>query len=334
MTKNRYWRLDRNPEGNDFDSALSLVDGELPPLEDGQVRIRNEYLSMDAGTRMWMGPREDGYQPPLPLGLPMAGLAIGRVTESRDDRYPEGTMMRAFGQWADYSTIVPDEAWAVALDESVEDIRDHFGALGLNGWTALHGLQDVIGIGEGDILVVSAAAGATGMLACQAGRNLGARVIGIAGGPEKCRFLVEKIGCEMAIDYKNEDVAKAIRGFGEKPTAYFENVGGEILDAVLPNMALRGRIGICGLVAGYDLDEPMPGPKHFDKILMNRLRVEGIFIPDVPERGPALYETLLGWLREDRIFLPFDETEGLDNTLVAYNRMMTGKNIGKVIVKL
>ena len=334
MARNRFWRLDRNPEGSDFAAALSLQEEELPPLAHGEIRIRNRWLSMDAGTRMWMGPREDGYQPPLALGSKMSGQAIGRVVESRDPRYPEGTLVRGFGQWADHSTVVPDANWVVPLPDDVADERQHFGVLGLNGWTALYGVKDIIGVKPGDVLVVSAAAGATGLLACQIGRNLGATVVGIAGGPDKCRWLLENGIVDRAIDYKGEDVAAAIAGLASPPTAYFENVGGAILDAVMPHMALHGRIGVCGLIAAYERDEPLPGPRHFDQVLMKRLRIEGIFLPDVPERGPDYYAQLLAWLTEGRIMLPFDMTEGLDNTLTAYARMMTGKNIGKVLVSL
>lgn len=137
---------------------------------------------MDAGTRMWMSPRTDGYQPPLPLGSPMIGLVLGRVTESRDPRFAEGQLVRGFGQWADYSTVVPDAAGLEVVDGTIPDLRQHFGALGMNAWTALVGVQEVAAVKPGEWLAVSAAAGATGSLACQAGRNLGARVIGIAGG--------------------------------------------------------------------------------------------------------------------------------------------------------
>ncbi|MDT0575979.1 NADP-dependent oxidoreductase [Croceicoccus sp. F390] len=334
MQKNRYWRLDRNPSGNDFAAALSLQEADLLPLAQGEVRLRNLYLSMDAGTRMWMGPREDGYQPPQPFGAAMSGQAIGEVIESTDAEMPVGSLVRAFGQWAEYSTFRPDEAWAVTLDAKTPDIRQHFGVLGLNGWTALYGLQDIIGIAPGDVLVVSAAAGATGLLACQIGRLLGAQVIGIAGGPEKCAYLKDRIGVAMAIDYKNEDVAARIIAFGKEPTALFENVGGEILDAIMPNMALHGRIGICGLIAGYDLAGSMPGPRNFDQVLMKRLRIGGIFLPDVPEKGPQFERTLADWLKAGAIDLPFDMTQGIENTLVAYGRMISGKNIGKTLLKL
>jgi len=332
MTKNRFWQLDDHPEGDDFASALSFRTEELAPLEDGEIRIKADFLSMDAGTRMWMGGREDGYQPPLPLGTKMVGLALGRVTESRDERFPVGCLARAFGQWADYSTVKPDLAWAVRLDDDIDDPRQHFGLLGLNGWTALYGVEDILRLKSGETMVVSAAAGATGSAAVQIGRILGAKVVGIAGGPEKCRYVVETLGADSCIDYKNEDVAAQLAKIEGGINAYFENVGGPILDAVLQNMALYGRIAVCGMIASYDKEKGAPGPTHYDQVLMRRLRIEGFFLPDVPERGPHFYETIKGWYNEGKITLPFDVTEGIENVLVGYARMVTGKNIGKAII--
>ncbi|MCC6940114.1 MAG: NADP-dependent oxidoreductase, partial [Novosphingobium sp.] len=174
MTANRFWQLDRHPQGSDFASALSLQTEDLATLANGEVRVSVGWLSMDAGTRMWMSPRTDGYQPPLPLGSKMAGLVLGRISESRDAAWPVGTLVRGFGQWADYATVVPALSGLEALDETVADIRQHFGALGMNAWTAYVGVKEVAAIKPGEWLVVSAAAGATGSLACQVGRNLGA----------------------------------------------------------------------------------------------------------------------------------------------------------------
>ncbi|MFM6830911.1 MAG: zinc-binding dehydrogenase, partial [Novosphingobium sp.] len=249
MTTNRFWRLDNHPQGNDFASALSLQSEDLAALGDGEVRVKVGWLSMDAGTRMWMSPRTDGYQPPLPLGAKMVGLVLGRVSESRDAAYPVGTLVRGFGQWADYATVVPAMAGLEALDESVADIRQHYGALGMNAWTAYVGVKEVAAVKPGEWLVVSAAAGATGSMACQVGRNLGAKVIGIAGGPDKCRYLTEQLGVDMAIDYKSEDVAARLASVEGGVHAYFDNVGGPMLDAVLPNMAHYGRVAVCGMVA-------------------------------------------------------------------------------------
>ena len=334
MTGNRFWRLDRHPQGQDFASALSLQTAPLAPLQPGQVRVRTQWLSMDAGTRMWMSPRTDGYQPPLPLGSPMAGLVLGRVSESADPAFAVGTLVRGFGQWADHATMIPALAGLEALDETVSDPRDHFGALGMNAWTAYVGVKEVAAIKPGEWLVVSAAAGATGSLACQVGRNLGARVIGLAGGPEKCRFLTEQLGVDMAIDYKAEDVAARLATVEGGVNAYFDNVGGPILDAVLPNMAHYGRVAVCGMVAAYDNDAPLPGPATFDQVLMRRLRIEGFFIPDFLHRGAEFMPVLRQWVDEGRLAVRFDETTGLENVLDAYARMLSGRSTGKVIVKV
>lgn len=334
MTENRFWRLDRHPEGSDFDSALSLQTETLGNLGDGEVRIKVGWLSMDAGTRMWMSPRTDGYQPPLPLGSKMAGLVLGHVSESRDPAFPVGTLVRGFGQWADYATVVPALAGLEIVDETLGDIRHHFGALGMNAWTAYVGVKEVAAVKPGEWLVVSAAAGATGSMACQVGRNLGAKVVGIAGGPEKCRYLTEQLGVDIAIDYKHEDVAVRLAAVEGGVHAYFDNVGGPLLDAVLPNMAHYGRVAVCGMVAAYDNDAPLPGPARFDQVLMRRLRIEGFFIPDFLHRGAEFLPTLRQWVDAGTLTVNLDETQGLENTLVAYDRMLSGKAIGKVIVKV
>jgi NADPH-dependent curcumin reductase CurA len=334
MTENRFWRLDRHPEGSNFEAALSLQTEALPPLADGEVRVRVGYLSMDAGTRMWMSPRTDGYQPPLPLGAKMAGLVLGHVSESRDPAYPVGALVRGFGQWAEYATMVPALAGLEIVDDTVTDIRHHFGALGMNAWTAYVGVKEVAAIKAGEWLVVSAAAGATGSMACQVGRNLGAKVIGIAGGPTKCRYLTEQLGVDIAIDYKSDDVAARLSGIEGGVHAYFDNVGGPLLDAVLPNMAHYGRVAVCGMVAAYDNDAPLPGPARFDQVLMRRLRIEGFFIPDFLHRGAEFLPTLREWVDAGTLTVNLDETQGLENTLVAYRRMLSGQAIGKVIVKV
>lgn len=335
MTGNRFWRLDRHPLGNThFDKALTLCEEPLVPLQPGEVRIAVEWLSMDAGTRVWMSPRTDGYQPPLPLGSKMVGVVLGRIRESADAGWPVGALVRGFGQWAEQAVVTPALAGLEVVDETVADPRQHFGALGMNAWTAYVGVQEVAAVKAGEWLAVSAAAGATGSLACQIGRNLGARVVGIAGGAEKCRFLVEEIGVDLAIDYRGEDVEARLATIEGGINAFFDNVGGPILDAVLPNMAHYGRVAICGLVAGYDSDAPMPGPARFDQILMRRLRVEGFFIPDFLERGAEFMPQLREWLDAGKLSMRFDETQGIENVLTAYERMLTGRNIGKVVVRL
>lgn len=330
---NRYWRLDAHPAGLDFAAALSLQSEPIPTPGDGQILIRSHYLSMDAGTRMWMTGRTDGYQPPLPLGSPMAGLVLGRVEASRHPGFAPGQWVRAFGHWSDYSCVDPVMAGAFILDESVDDMRQHFGVLGMNGWTALWGLRQTGAAKTGETVLISAAAGATGLLACQIAKLLGCRVIGIAGGAEKCAYLTEVAGIDGAVDYKAGDVAGQLAAFGGIDV-YFDNVGGPILDDVLMAMNHYGRIAICGLVSDYAGSGGRTRPQNYDQILMRRLRVEGFFSPDFMDQGERLTADLRGWLDAGQLAMPFDVTHGLENTLNAYARMLGGSNIGKVIVEL
>lgn len=330
--QNRYWRLDRTPEGDDFAAALSLQEEPVPRAGEGEVVIRADYLSMDAGTRMWMTRREDGYQPPLPLGAKMAGLSLGRVVESRAPGFAAGDLVRCFGQWADYSLVRPELSALTKLDQSV-DAREHFGALGLNAWTAYVGLTETAAAKPGETVVVSAAAGATGLLACQIAKNLGCRVIAIAGGRAKCDFIRDNGLADAAIDYKADNVEAALAKLGPV-NVYFDNVGGPILDAVFPNMALHGRIAVCGLVAGYAGDGPAAGPRRFDQVLMKRLTVTGFFLPDYFDSGADHLAALRAWFDKGRLKMWFDETAGLEKTLTAYGKLFSGGNIGKVIVRV
>ena len=333
MTENRFWQLNSHPNGNDFESALSLETSEIPKPKDGEVLIKNDYLSLDAGTRMWMTPRTDGYQPPLPLGSMMVGLCIGRIVESQHPGFKTGDMVRAFGQWADYSCVEPEMTGLVQIDTDLDDIRQHFGVLGMNGWTAYWGLHETAKIKAGDAVLISAAAGSTGILACQIARNAGCRVYGLAGSDEKCRFLETEIGIDKAFNYKTENLQEAFKEIEGGINVYFDNVGGPILDSVFPNMALYGRIALCGLIAEYTADGPK-GPQQFDQILMKRLTVTGFFSPDFMDEGPRLSRELRSSLDAGDIFIPFDETQGLENMLSAYKKLFAGGNIGKVVLKL
>ena len=275
MTTRRFWQLQSRPEGNDFASAIKLVEEPLPALADGEVLIKSAYLSMDAGTRMWMTEREDGYNPPLPLGSPITGLVLGHVAASSAAAFKPGDLVRGFGQWADQAIIHAELGGLFKLDDSIDDIRQHFGVLGMNGWTALWGLAETAKVQPGENVLISAAAGSTGILACQIAKILGCNVYGLAGGADKCRWLEEELGIARAIDYKTADIAAELAKVDGGIHAYFDNVAGPILDAVLPNMALYGRVALCGLMAQYTGDGRGHGPEHFDQLLMQRVGVGG-----------------------------------------------------------
>ncbi len=332
-SRNRFWRLVRHPVGNDFASALSLEHGEVPRPADGQVVVANEFASLDAGTRMWMSARTDGYQPPLPLGSPMVGQVIGRIVESRHAAYPVGKLVRAFGFWADYSCVEPAASGLVIVDESVSDIREHLGALGLNAWTALIGLVEVARTKPGETVLVSAAAGATGMLAAQIAKIMGCQVFGIAGGAAKCAFLSNDLALHGAIDYKSPDFETRLAAIPGGIEVFFDNVGGPLLDAVLPHMARYGRVAVSGLISGYSSDDPVP-LKRFDQVLMRRLTISGVFTPDYMSRAEQINRILRRWFDEGRLRMRFDMTRGLERMLEAYGKLFTGGNIGKVLVSI
>ncbi|MDP5102319.1 MAG: NADP-dependent oxidoreductase [Erythrobacter sp.] len=329
---NRYWRIARRPEGIDFASALELEDAPLAPLVDGEIRIRNSHLSMDAGTRLWLTAREDGYQPPLPVGVPMSGLVLGEVVESRAAGFAVGDLVRAFGQWSDISTVDAMMSGALVLDPSVADRRAWFGPLGMNGWTALWGIEKTGAAKPGERVLVSAAAGATGILAVQIAKLLDCEAWGIAGGAAKCAYLTGELGIAGAVDYKADDVGAQLDTAGGFDV-YFDNVGGALLDQVLTRMNHYGRIAVCGLLADYGSSQ-RTAPAEFDQVLMRRLRVEGFFSPDFMQEGPALTQRLRGWHEAGELVMPYDVTHGLENTLTAYAKLFTGGNIGKVIVEL
>lgn len=329
---NRFWRIDARPEGTQFSEALKLVEAAAPEPAEGEILIRNAMLSMDAGTRMWLTDRTDGYQPPLETGTPMTGLVIGEVSASRHADFPEGTLVRAFGQWADYSLVDPVMAGAIKLDPAVADRRAWFGPLGMNGWTALWGVEQTGAAKAGETVLVSAAAGATGILAVQIAKLLGCTAWGIAGGSDKCRFLTDAIGIDGAVDYKADDLGAQLDAIGGVDV-YFDNVGGPMLDQVLTRMNHYGRIAVCGLVSDYS-SGTRTSPQEFDQVLMRRLRIEGFFSPDFMDQGERLTARLKQWVDTGELTMPYDVTKGLENTLAAYQKLFTGGNIGKVIVEL
>lgn len=330
--QNRFWQIQDRPKDTDFASALSLVEAPLSELADGEIRIRNMMLSMDAGTRLWLTDREDGYQPPLPTGAPMTGLVLGEVIASRAKGFAEGDLVRAFGVWGAISQVDAALSGAINLDPSVGDKRAWFGPLGMNGWTALWGIEQTGAAKPGERVLVSAAAGATGILAVQIAKLLGCEAWGIAGGVEKSAFLTDKLGIAEVVDYKGGDVGAQLDRAGGFDV-YFDNVGGSLLDAVLTRMNHYGRVAVCGLLADYG-SGTRTAPAEFDQILMRRLRVEGFFSPDFMDQGERLTARLRNWHEDGDLIMPYDVTRGLENTLTAYAKLFTGGNIGKVIVEL
>ena len=334
-THNRHWILANRPIGNGYAEAFALREEPMPVAGGGQIVIANKVLSMDSGTRMYMTDREDSYQPGTPLGAKLIGTVLGVVTESRHPAYKAGDRVRCYGQWADYSLVDPTTTYCTKLDDAHADLKDYVGIYGANGWTAYVGVVETGAAKAGETFVVSAAAGCTGIMAGQIAKALGCRVIGIAGGAAKCALLTSEYGFDAAIDYKAANVeADLARLCPEGIDVYFDNVGGEILDAALANMALFGRVAVCGLITNYIAQGPVPGPYRFDQVLMKRLRIEGFFSPDFYAREPAFNPELARLAAAGKLRLPFEVSAGLEATPEAFTKLFTGANIGKVVVEL
>lgn len=332
---NRHWVLAKRPEGNDYHSAMDLREEPIPTIGDGEILVRNHVLSMDSGTRMWMTDREDSYQPGLPLDAKLMGTNVGEVIASTHEGYSQGDIVRCYGQWSDYSSVAPDTTYTAKIEHPIDDLKQYVGVLGANGWTAYVGVVETSDVKTGETFLVSAAAGCTGLMAGQIAKLKGCTVIGIAGTDEKCNLLMQEYGFDGAINYKQPGIEEAIgKACPNGVDVYFDNVGGEILDAALSNMALFGRVAVCGLLNNYSATGPVPGPYKFDQVLMKRLRIEGFFSPDFYHREPFFNPILQGWTNDGSLRLPFDVTKGLEDTITAYSKLFTGANVGKVVVEL
>ena len=335
MTKARHWILARRPIGTDYDAALELIAENLPELKEGEYLLRSRVISMDSGTRMWMTAREDSYSPPLPLGSKILGTSIGEVVKSRHPDYQSGDIVRCYGTWSDYCIVDPREVYSAKILEPTNSLRNYVGIYGANGWTAYVGVIEVARVKPSETFVVSAAAGCTGIMAGQVAKLAGCKVIGICGTDEKGEVIRSQYGFDESINYKTQDVQEQIAKLcPEGVDVYFDNVGGPTLDAAIPNMALFGRIAVCGLITNYISETAVPGPTGFDQVLMKRLRIEGFFSPDFYHRGPDINQTLKKWAEAGQLKLPFDVVTGLENTVTAYSKLFTGANIGKVVVEL
>lgn len=331
-TINAAWHLASRPAGLPTAANFAWRETTLPELADGQVQVRNIWLSVDPTNRIWMNDA-DSYLPKLELGEVMRGIGIGRVEASRDAALQPGDIVQGMLGWQRYC-VGPAKA-LTRLPPIPLPLSAHFGLLGHIGLTAYFGLTDVAGAKAGETLVVSAAAGAVGSLAVQIGKNLGMRVVAIAGGTEKCRWLRDELGADAVIDYKVEDVAAGLqRTCPEGVDVDFENVGGRTLDAVLGKLKLGARIALCGLISQYNATAPEPGPSNLAHLLMQRGRMQGFIVLDYLDRAQEAAEKLIAWHLAGRMKYRLDISDGLESAPAALGKLFTGANTGKVLVKV
>ena len=337
MPSNQQILLDNRPTGDAEASNFKLTSAETPALKDNEVLVRHHFLSLDPYMRGRMNDSK-GYTAPQALGEVMIGGTVGEVVESKNAKFAVGDKVVGMGGWQQYSVVDGNQLGALRkVDTTHVPLSHYLGAVGMPGVTAYYGLVKIIEPKAGQTVAVSAATGAVGSAFAALAKARGCHVVGIAGGPDKCKYAVDELGFDACVDYKLHDnagsLSKAIKAVCPNGIdGYFENVGGMVLDAVLPLMNAFGRIALCGMIAGYD-GKPVP-MTYPALILMSRLRIQGFIVSEHMEVWPdALKE--LGMLVGSGKLKPRESVaQGLEAAPEAFLGLLKGKNFGKQVVKL
>jgi NADPH-dependent curcumin reductase CurA len=324
-------RLASRPEGLPVDANFSHTRSPIPAPADGEVLVRVVYLSLDPAMRGWMSDRKS-YIAPIGLGDVMRGLTVGVVEASQSPEFSPGDRVSGTLGWQQWAAVPAKELQKLPAGLPLPLF---LGPLGMTGLTAYFGLLDIGQPKSGETVVVSAAAGAVGSVVGQIAKIVGCRVVGIAGGADKCAWLTDDLGFDAAVDYKNEDVAKALKvACPNGIDVYFDNVGGTILDAALRYLNRGARVPICGAIAGYNATEPVPGPANYLSLLVNRARMEGFIVFDFRKRYAEALDQLGQWVAEGKIQGRYDVVEGLENAPQALLRLFDGRNTGKLLIQV
>ena len=337
MPKNQQILLDNRPSGEAVASNFKLVTSDTPVLRDGQVLVRHHFLSLDPYMRMRMNDSKS-YSAPQPLGEVMIGGTAGEVVESLSPKFKLGDKVVGMGGWQQYSVVNAEPAGSLRkVDTTQVPLSHYLGAVGMPGVTAFYGLVKIIQPEAGQTMVVSAATGAVGSAFAALSKSRGCRTVGIAGGLEKCKYAIDELGFDACFDYKQHaDAASLSKALKEQcPNGidgYFENVGGMVLDAVLPRMNDFGRIALCGMIAGYD-GRPMP-ISYPALILSSRLKIQGFIVSEHMDVWPAALKEL-GLLVASGKLKPRETLAlGIESAPDAFLGLLKGKNFGKQLVKL
>ncbi|HJN46187.1 MAG: NADP-dependent oxidoreductase [Acidobacteria bacterium] len=330
---NRQWRLATRPAGMVEESDFEPHEAPVPKVGDGDYLLRTLYVSVDPAQRGWMN-EDPGYMPPVPLGEVMPAATVSQVVESRHPDYPVGAFVFGYFGWQEYALgsrgLMPSQVFVPE-----HPLPRYLGVLGGTGLTAYFGLLEVGRAEAGQTVLVSGAAGATGSVAAQIGKITGCRVVGIAGGGQKCAWLTGELGLDAAIDYKSEDVgARLTQTCPDGVDVYFDNVGGAILEAAIAHMAQGGRIACCGMIAGYNAATPQPGPANLFLLIARRITMTGFLVMDYAARFDEARRDLSAWLADGRLRAREDVQEGFENIPTTFLRLFTGQNIGKQVLKV
>jgi NADPH-dependent curcumin reductase CurA len=330
-TINHQFRLAARPVGLPKRSDWNYTEEPVRPPGPGQFLVQLLYVSLDPAMRGWMNAGKS-YIEPVGIGEVMRAGGLGRVTASNHPGFAVGDHVAGLFGVQEYA--LSDGKGVNKVDPRLAPLPLYLSALGVTGLTAYFGLLEVGQPRAGETVVVSGAAGATGMVAGQIARIKGCRAVGIAGGPDKCGFLKE-LGFDAAIDYKAEDVAKALRTHCPRGVnVYFDNVGGDILDAVLAQLALRGRIALCGAISQYNTTGPIRGPSNYLSLLINRGTMKGFIVFDFADRYAEAIREMAGWIAAGKLKSREDIVEGLETFPETFLKLFKGENTGKLMLKV
>lgn len=330
MKVNRQFKLAARPIGLPERSDWSFCETPIPEPSENQILIKIDYISLDPAMRGWLRGGKS-YIPPVAIGEVMRALTAGTVIASNNSDFRVGDTVTSMHGVQEYG--LSDGSDLRKVDTTTTPLEKYLGILGMPGMTAYFGLLDIGKPKEGETLVVSAAAGAVGAMVGQLAKIYGCKVIGIAGGAHKCQYLLDELGFDAAIDYKNADFKDSLRQVcTEGVDIYFDNVGGDILNQVLTDINLHARIVLCGAISQYNKTTTV-GPSNYLSLLINRARMEGFIVMDYFEKYEEAVEKIAGWLNEGKLQSKEDIVEGIENFPTALLKLFSGENLGKLLIK-
>ena len=332
MAQNKQLLLQKRPIGLPEKDTWKLVETEIPSPKEGEILIQCEYVSLDPAMRGWINEGKS-YIAPVELNEVMRAGGVGKVIESKNTKFNVGDYV--YGQTGVQQYIITDGNDYHKVDPSLAPLPLYLGTLGMPGMTAYFGILEVGELKEGDAVLVSGAAGAVGSVVGQIAKIKGCKVVGMAGGADKCKYLVDELGFDGAIDYKNDNIATKLKEhFPKGIDVYFDNVGGEILDLALGRLAMRGRIVICGAISQYNNKTAIKGPSNYLSLLVNRGTMRGMVVFDFAKDYQKAAMQMGQWMMQGKLKSKEDVYEGIENFHETFLRLFSGDKLGKLVLKI